>query len=93
MEYQKHCQNTHSDPNKAHQTFLGTVASKFTPEAFHTLRRYMSTIDHKTGVALQLRAQKYTDAGTTMGQRALDMQGDPREKLAVLAVSQVSMTG
>lgn len=75
------------DPGKANQAFLGTVTTKFTKEAFHTLRRYMETMPEiKNVVNLQLRAQKFTDAGVTMARRALETKRDSREKQTMLAV-------
>ena len=90
MEFQKHCLAATPDAAKGNQTFMATVASKFTPEAFHTLRRYMGTMpDVKNVINLQLRGQKFTDAGITMARRALEKKGDPREKLTLLAVRKV----
>jgi hypothetical protein len=87
MEYQKHCLGATPDAAKGNQTFMATVTSKFTPEAFHTLRRYMGTMpDVKNVINLQLRGQKFTDAGITMARRALEKKGDPREKHSILAV-------
>lgn len=66
---------------------MGTVVTKFTPEGFHTLRRYFGTMpDVKNFINLQLRAQKFTDAGVSMARRAFDKKGDNREKQAILAV-------
>jgi hypothetical protein len=87
MEYQKHCYSATQDPGKANQTFMATVTTKFTKEAFHTLRRYMGTkSDVKNVINLQLRAQKFTDAGVTMARRALDKKKDTRERHSMLAV-------
>jgi len=88
MAYQKHCYMSTQDTGRANQAFMGTVTTKFTKEAFHTLRRYMSTLpDVKEVLNLQLRAQKFTDAGVTMARRALDKRKDMRERLSVLAES------
>jgi hypothetical protein len=87
MEYQKHCFASTPDAAKASHAFMATVASKFTPEAFHTLRRYLSTSpDVKNEINLLLRAQKFTDAGMTMTKRALTSKGDAREKHTILMV-------
>lgn len=89
MAYQKFCYMNTQDANRANQTFTNTVTAKFTKEAFHTLRRYMSTLpDAKEVLNLQLRAQKFTDAGVTMARRALDKRKDTRERLSILAVSE-----
>jgi hypothetical protein len=75
-----------TDVSKAQSTFLLTVVSKFTPEAFHTLRRYLgTTVDVKSVTNLLLRAQKFTDAGTAMSNRAI-RETDVREKQGMLAV-------
>jgi hypothetical protein len=90
MEYQKHCSVATSDVTKANQTFMATVVSKFTPEAYNTLRVYMGTMpDMKNVINLQLRAQKFTNAGVTMARKALEKKGDSREKLSILAVCQI----
>lgn len=82
-----------NDTARANQAFTSTVATKFTKEAFHTLRRYLSTLpDAKEALNLQLRAQKFTDAGVTMARRALDDRKDTREKQSILAVSETSFT-
>lgn len=88
MEYEKACMSSASatDVSKAQATFLGTVVTKFTPEAFHTLRRYLMTMtDIKSVTNLLLRAQKFTDAGAAMALRAL-RESDLREKQGILAV-------
>ena len=88
MAYQKYCYLSTQDTARANQTFMGTVTTKFTKEAFNTLRRYMSTLpDMKEVLNLQLRAQEFTDAGMTMARRALDKRKDTRERLSILAVS------
>jgi hypothetical protein len=89
MEFEKHClaSTGGADLPKAQAAFLGTVVSKFTSEGFHTLRRYLcTTADAKSVVNLLLRAQRYTDAGSTMALRAL-AESDMREKQGILAVS------
>jgi hypothetical protein len=42
--------------------------------------------DVKNVISLQLRAQKFTDAGVTMARRALDKKKDTRERHSILAV-------
>lgn len=89
MEYEKTCMVTINDPAKAQATFLSTVVTKFTREGFNMLRRYYSTLsDVKHLMNLQLRAQKFTDAGAAMAARSLqtDSKEDAREKQAMLAV-------
>ena len=87
MEYQKSCLASTPDAAKGNQAFMGTVVTKFTPEGFHTLRRYFGTMpDVKNFINLQLRAQKFTDAGVSMARRAFEKKGDNREKQAILAV-------
>lgn len=88
MEFERACLSVAppGDIPKAQAAFLGTVVSKFTPEAFHTLRRYLgTTADAKAVTSLLVRAQKFNDAGAAMSQRAL-REHDPREKQGVLAV-------
>ena len=71
---------------KAQATFLATVVSKFTTEAFHTLRRYLqSTGDTKSLLSLLLKAQRFTDAGIAVGSKALQTD-DFREKQGMLSV-------
>jgi hypothetical protein len=89
MEYERFCMSTASgnDVSKAQSTFLGTVLSNFTPEAFHTLRRYLgTTADVKSVTNLLLRAQRFTDAGAAVADRAT-RESDLREKQGMLAVS------
>jgi hypothetical protein len=87
MEYQKYCMVATPDAAKANQTFLGTVVTKFTPEGFHTLRRYLGTMpDVKNVINLHLRAQKFTDAGVTMARRAFEKKGDSHVKQNTLKV-------
>ena len=75
-----------ADVSKAQSTFLGTVTTKFTPEAFHTLRRYLGTTpDVKSVTNLLIRAQKFTDAGAAMSMRAI-RENDFREKQGILSV-------
>jgi hypothetical protein len=74
-----------NDVSKAQSTFLGTVLSNFTPEAFHTLRRYLgTTADVKSVTNLLLRAQRFTDAGAAVADRAT-RESDLREKQGMLA--------
>lgn len=85
MAFQKHSLAATVDPAKANQAFMTTVTTKFTKEAFHTLRRYMATMPEIKNVTnLQLRAQKFTDAGVTMARRALEKKRDIREKQSIL---------
>jgi hypothetical protein len=89
MDYERFCVSTapSNDVSKAQSAFLGTVVSKFTPEAFHTLRRYLATtMDVKSVTNLLLRAQKFTDAGSAMAERAI-RENDAREKQGMLGVS------
>lgn len=88
MEYEKTCMSTIHDPAKAQATFMSTVVSKFTREGFNMMRRYYSTLsDVKNLMNLQLRAQKFTDAGAAMAARSLraDNKEDARERQAMLA--------
>jgi hypothetical protein len=88
MEYERACMSSTSasDVSKAQATFLGTVVTKFTPEGFHTLRRYLQTTsDVKRVTNLLLRAQRFSSAGQAMAQRALE-ESDLREKQGMLAV-------
>jgi hypothetical protein len=87
MEYERSCLTNSSDVSKAQAAFLGMVVSKFTPEGFHTLRRYLqTTADVKNVANLLIRAQQFGAAGTAMAQRALK-EHDAREKQGLLAVS------
>lgn len=89
MEYERFCVSTapNNDVSKAQSTFLGTVVQKFTPEAFHTLRRYLATtMDVKSVTNLLLRAQRFADAGSAMASRAIQ-ESDTREKQGMLSVS------
>jgi hypothetical protein len=84
MEYEKVCLSSASDISKAQATYLSTVVSKFTPEAFHALRRYLGTTsDVKSVTNLLVRAQRYTDAGSVLALRALS-ENDVREKQGIL---------
>lgn len=86
LEYQKYCMSTTSDATKANQMFQSSVVTKFTPEAYNTLRRYMETMpDMKNVINLQLRAQKFTSAGVTVARKAVAKRGDFREKISILA--------
>lgn len=85
MEYQKRCMNQHPDPAKANQVFMNAVVTKFTPESYHTLRRYMGTMpDPKNEISLQIRGQKFVDAGMTIAKRALEGNAESRGKQAML---------
>lgn len=88
MEYQKSCDSSTPDMAKAIQTFQNNLVSKFTPEAYNTMRRYLETMpDLKNAINLQLRNQKYSNAGLTVARKAVSKRGDFRDKLSVLAVS------
>ncbi len=80
--------STTPDATKANQIFQSSVVTKFTPEAYNTLRRYMGTMpDLKNVINLQLRAQKFTSAGVSVARKAVGKQGgDFREKINTLAV-------
>ena len=87
MEYEKTCMGTINDPAKAQATFLSTVVSKFTKEGFNMMRRYYGTMaDVKHLMNLQLRAQKFTDAGSGMAAKGMERSDDPRERQGMLAV-------
>lgn len=87
MEFEKSCRTSTTDVSAAQSTFLGTVVTKFTPEGFHVLRRYLqTTTDIKSVTNLLLRAQRFSNAGVVMAQRALS-EHDFREKQGLLAVS------
>jgi vacuolar protein sorting-associated protein 16 len=85
MEYRKHCMNQYPDPVKANQAFMNAVVTKFTPESYHALRRYMGTMpDPKNEISLQIRGQKFVDAGMTIAKRALEGNTESRGKQAML---------
>lgn len=85
MEYQKQCMAQTPDPLKANQAFMSTVVTKFTPESYNTLRRYWGTMpDIKNQISLQVRGQKFTDAGMSLAKRALDGANESREKQQIL---------
>lgn len=90
LDFERACLLSATNANeiaKAQATFLATVVSKFTTEAFHTLRRYLqSTSDTKSLLSLLLKAQRFTDAGIAMGTKALETD-DFREKQGMLSVS------
>jgi vacuolar protein sorting-associated protein 16 len=86
MEYHKYCRSQNPDPAKSNQIFQSTVVSKFTPEAYNTLRRFFGTNpETKSDINLQLRAQKFTSAGVAVARRAIGTKGDFREKISVLS--------
>mmetsp|Transcript_17132 Transcript_17132/g.25327 ORF Transcript_17132/g.25327 Transcript_17132/m.25327 type:complete len:1041 (+) Transcript_17132:101-3223(+) len=86
MEYEKFCMSSSPDANVAQNTFLGTVINKFTPEGFHTLRRYLETMpDIKNLMNLLLRAQKSVEAGAAMSKKAFEPENETPEKLKFLA--------
>ena len=85
MQYLKHCITQYQDPVKANQWFINTVATKFPRESYSALRKYSSTLtDPKQEINLQIRQQKYTDAGMTLAKRALDGK-ESRGKQAILS--------
>jgi hypothetical protein len=88
MEYEKSCMvsATATDIARAQATFLANVVSKFTPESFHTLRRYLEASgDMKSLTALLLKAQRFADTGIVMAAKAITTD-DFREKLGMLSV-------
>jgi hypothetical protein len=86
MEYQKYCHKQNQDPAKANQIFQASVVTKFTPEAYNTLRRFFGmSPETKNDINLQLRAQKFTSAGVTVARRAIGKKGDFREKISILS--------
>lgn len=86
MEYEKSCMAGATDHSAGQHAFIGTVISKFTPEGFNTLRRYLETIpDIKNVMNLLLRAQKSTSAGLAMAKKAMQSDMDPSERLKLLA--------
>jgi hypothetical protein len=93
MEYERHCllsSSSSADIAAAQSTFQGTVVSKFTPEAFHSLRRYLSTtVDTRSVANLLLRAQRFTDAAAAVAKRAL-AETESREKQGLLMVRLLS---
>ena len=86
MEYQKHCMAQYQDPVKGNQAFMTTVVTKFSQESYNALRRYTSTMsDVKNEISLQIRRQKFVDAGITLAIRALDGKTESRGKQAILS--------
>ena len=89
IDYERACLLSATNANeiaKAQATYLATVVSKFTTEAFHTSRRYLqSTGDTKSLLSLLLKAQRFTDAGIAVGTKALRTE-DFREKQGMLSV-------
>ena len=80
---------TGTDVSRAQATFLATVVSKFTPEAFHTLRRYLETTgDIRSLTALLLKAQRFSDTGMAIAAKAVKAE-DFRERQGMLSVSNV----
>ncbi|KAG7346717.1 Vps16 vacuolar sorting complex protein [Nitzschia inconspicua] len=85
MEYQKYCMKQYPDPVKVNQAFMNAVVTKFTPESYHTIRRYMGTMpDPKNEISLQVRGLKFIDAGMTIAKRALEGKTESRGKQAML---------
>jgi hypothetical protein len=94
MEYERACMVAAgvSDVAKGRTTFVSTVVSKFTGEAFHSLRRYQQiTSDVKSVTSLLLRAQKFADAGEAMAKHAMQ-EDDMREKQGMLGVCMILRT-
>ena len=88
LEYQKHCTKQNPDPVKANQAFMAAVVSKFTPEAYGLIRKYMATMpDPKNEISLQVRAQKVNDAGMSVARRALESRDESRVRQAILLES------
>ena len=90
MDYERSCMSstTLGDPASIQDVVYATVASKFTPEAFHMFRRYLlatSTVV-KNATILLIRAQRFTDAGSTIALRAM-AEADGREKQGMLIES------
>lgn len=86
MEYEQSVMLPATDPARAQSTMLSTVVSKFTPEAFHMLRRYfLAKGDIKSLTALLLKSQRSVDAGNAMALRGLG-ESDPREKKGMITV-------
>jgi len=87
MEYEKSCtsqmmQQQHLNTN-FQQNFIHTVITKFTHEAFHSLRRYLMTLSDVQGVKELLRnANKNSDAGLAIARKAFE--ADERERKARL---------
>lgn len=90
LEYERSCLlnagTSTSDVARAQASFLTTVVSKFTTEAFHTWRRYVqATGDTKSLLSLLVKAQRFSDAGIAIGKKALRTE-DFREKQGMLSV-------
>jgi hypothetical protein len=77
MEFEKYCGLNIADAVKAQSTYLGTVVTKFPPEAVNILVEYFSSMnDVKHVLNLQIKAHNYAKAGSIIAQRALNL---PRE--------------
>jgi len=86
MQYRKHCMAQYQDSVKGGQAFVTNVATKFPRESYNAVRKYSgTTVDAKQEINLQLRRQKFTDAGVTLAKRALDGKTESRGKQAVLS--------
>lgn len=87
MEFERSCtlaQPPPYDAAKAQASFFATVVSKFPPEGFHTLRRYLQTQpEAKSETTLLLKAQKFSTAGASLARRAF-VEQDTREKHLLL---------
>mmetsp|Transcript_36896 Transcript_36896/g.41534 ORF Transcript_36896/g.41534 Transcript_36896/m.41534 type:complete len:1104 (-) Transcript_36896:41-3352(-) len=86
MEYRRHCMMQTQDSVKGNQAFITTVVTKFSQESYNALRRYTGTMsDVKNEINLQIRRQKFVDAGITIARRALDGKTGSRGKQAILS--------
>eukprot|EP00536_Pseudo-nitzschia_multiseries_P008325 jgi/Psemu1/296870/fgenesh1_pm.210_\ len=85
MEYRKYCMSQPQDPGKGNATFISTVVTKFSLESYNTIRKYAGTMpDVKNEISLQIRRQKFIDAGMTKARRAFDGNTESRGKQAIL---------
>ena len=85
MDFQRECLNENPDVGKAQAAFITAVATKFTPEAFHTVKRYLEIReDHKSLALLLARSQRFGAAGGSLLSRALKEE-DSREKQGILS--------
>jgi hypothetical protein len=95
MECERTCTTlvTSAEISKAQATFLSSVVSTFSNEAFHILRCYLTISSNvKTVTNLLLRAQKFIDAGEVVARRGC-REHDYREKQGMLGVSNIVQTG
>lgn len=74
LEFEKYCGQNIQDAPKAQSQYLGTVVTKFPPEAVNLLAEYFSSMnDVKHVMNLQVKAQNYAVAGSILAKRALDL--------------------